>query len=124
MKGAVGQVLLSAHRPRADDKSGQQGEKRVKVQLQDRQKDIWAVGSVDIPAQSVVVTLYPYYWTKISGAGVEPPSWKSMHRDPRCSISWTPVIMRSVVWSRSCMVKRLLGKLNDYAFTNLSLGPR
>lgn len=44
MKGAVGQVLLSAHRPRADDKSGQQGEKGVKVQLQDRQKDISAVG--------------------------------------------------------------------------------
>ena len=58
--------------PRADDKSGQQGEKRVKVQLQDRQKGIWAVGPVDIPARSVVVALPPYYWTKISGAGVEP----------------------------------------------------
>ena len=33
MKGAVGQVILTARRPRADDKSGQQGEKRVKVQF-------------------------------------------------------------------------------------------
>lgn len=28
MKGTVGQVILTARRPRADDKSGQQGEKR------------------------------------------------------------------------------------------------
>ena len=46
MKGAVGQVILTARRPRADDKSGQQGEKRVKVQLQDRIVDKNWVGKL------------------------------------------------------------------------------
>ena len=55
----MGQVISTARRPRADDKSGQQGEKRVKVQLQDRQKGVRAVGPVDIPARSVVVALLP-----------------------------------------------------------------
>ena len=106
---------------------GNRETKGVKMQLQDRQKGVWAAGPVDIPARSVVSGAVTHT-TGQRFLGLR--LGRNLHHGSRCTgirgvqLPGLPPSTRSRVWSRSCMVKRLLGKWSDYAFTNLSIGTR